>query len=97
MFSVFVVNRASVEETKVMEAKVLALSKDKAKAEQKLNNLNGKLTKLSSDLKDEKDMNQSLRQNQVRFYKLQYSYCKYNLQGIVCNLTSLFFFFFFFL
>ena len=74
MFSVFVVNRASVEETKVMEAKVLALSKDKAKAEQKLNNLNGKLTKLSSDLKDEKDMNQSLRQNQVRYSKIQYLY-----------------------
>ncbi len=50
-----------------MEAKVTALTKDKAKAEHKLNQLNTKLAKLSSELKDERHMNESLRQNQVTF------------------------------
>ena len=59
--------RSSVEEAKDMEAKVTALTKDKAKAEHKLNQLNTKLAKLSSELKDERHMNESLRQNQVTF------------------------------
>ena len=48
-----------------MEAKVAALAKDKARAEHKLNQLNAKLAKLISELKDERHMNESLRQNQM--------------------------------
>ncbi len=57
--------RSSVEETKQMEAKVAALAKDKARAEHKLNQLNAKLAKLTTELKDERHMNESLRQNQM--------------------------------
>ncbi len=48
-----------------MEAKVAALAKDKARAEHKLNQLNTKLAKLTTELKDERHMNESLRQNQM--------------------------------
>ncbi len=48
-----------------MEAKVAALAKDKARAEHKLNQLNSKLAKLTTELKDERHMNESLRQNQM--------------------------------
>ena len=48
-----------------MEAKVAALAKDKARAEHKLNQLNAKLAKLITELKDERHMNESLRQNQM--------------------------------
>lgn len=56
--------RSSVEEAKQMEAKVAVLTKDKAKAEHKLNQLNQKLSKVMTELKDERHLNQSLRQNQ---------------------------------
>jgi chromosome segregation ATPase len=54
-----------VEEAKEMEAKVSTLAKEKAKAEHKLNQLNQKLSKLATELKDERHMNESLRKNQV--------------------------------
>ena len=48
-----------------MESKVTALTKEKAKAEHKLNQLTARVTKLTSELKDERSMNENLRKNQV--------------------------------
>lgn len=62
----FFICRSSVEEAKEMESKLSTLTKEKAKAEHKLTQLNVKVAKLTSDLKDEMTMNENLRKNQVR-------------------------------
>jgi hypothetical protein len=64
-----VINRArtSAEESKAMEATVAVLFKDKAKAEQKMGQMASKLGKLTSELKEEKCMNESLRKNQCEW------------------------------
>ena len=49
-----------------MESKLSTLTKEKAKAEHKLTQLNVKVAKLTSDLKDEMTMNENLRKNQVK-------------------------------
>ena len=67
--------KTSVEESKQMEEKLGAVSKEKGKIEQKLTQVNSRLNKLNSDLKEEKQMNESLRRNQkewqVRFKVLE--------------------------
>ena len=62
----FFICRSSVEEAKEMESKLSTLTKEKAMAEHKLTQLNVKVAKLTSDLKDEMTMNENLRKNQVR-------------------------------
>ena len=48
-----------------MESKVATLTKEKGKAEHKLNQLTARVSKLTSELKDERSMNDNLRKNQV--------------------------------
>ena len=61
--------RSSVEESKTMEEKMSLLNKDKAKNDQKVSQLNSKIAKLSAELKEERQINQSLGQNQVEWQK----------------------------
>ncbi|TRY74564.1 hypothetical protein TCAL_09740, partial [Tigriopus californicus] len=61
--------RKSVEESKQMEVKLLVLSKEKAKSDQKLAQMNSKFQKLHLELQEEKQMNESLRRNQGEYQK----------------------------
>lgn len=61
--------RSSVEETKAMEERIANMSKEKAKADQKLTQINQKLAKLNLELKEEKQLNQNLTQNQALWQK----------------------------
>lgn len=61
--------RNSVEESKTMEEKMTLLNKEKTKNDQRVSQLNSKIAKLASELKEEKQINQSLGQNQVEWQK----------------------------
>lgn len=61
--------RSSVEESKALSEKLLSVTKEKNKTESKLNQVTGKLGKLSHDLSEEKQMNECLRKNQDEWQK----------------------------
>ena len=57
--------KASMEETVKVRTKLESVSKEKLKSEKKVTELSSKLTKTSTELKEERQMNESLRQNQT--------------------------------
>ncbi|XP_076363777.1 BRCA1-associated protein [Tachypleus tridentatus] len=59
--------KQAVEERKELEEKLARVSKEKQTHERKVSQLTGKLNKLSSDLKEEKEMNKCLRQYQQQW------------------------------
>lgn len=61
--------RTSVEESKVMEEKLKALAKEKTKMDTKLTGISSKMSKVLSELSEEKQMNESLRRNQSEWQK----------------------------
>ncbi|XP_013780063.1 BRCA1-associated protein-like [Limulus polyphemus] len=59
--------KQAVEERKELEEKLARVSKEKQTHERKVSQLTGKLNKLSSELKEEKEMNKCLRQYQQQW------------------------------
>ena len=58
---------ASREESKVMEEKVAAIAKEKAKVETRLGQMVAKMGKVVGELKEERELNESLRKNQSQW------------------------------
>ena len=56
--------KSSVEECSKVRVKLDNLVKEKGRSDRKVSELNVKLAKTSSDLKEERQMNESLRKNQ---------------------------------
>ena len=61
--------RTSVEESKVMEERLKSLTKEKTKMDTKLTGISSKMSKVLSELNEEKQMNESLRRNQSEWQK----------------------------
>ena len=56
--------KSSVEECSKVRVKLDHVSKEKGRSDRKVSELNAKLAKTSSELKEELQMNESLRKNQ---------------------------------
>lgn len=69
---------AAEEANKEQEARAAALTKEKAKCEQKLHQLSNKVLKINNELSEERQINESLRKNQAeweaRFSKMEEDY-----------------------
>jgi len=61
--------RAASEEAKALKDKVESITKEKNKSDAKLNSTNSRIAKLSSELKEEKQMNENLVHNQNAWQK----------------------------
>lgn len=56
--------RSSIEQSKAAEHRLSELGKEKARSEQKLAHLNARVAKLTSELSEERGLNECLRRNQ---------------------------------
>ena len=61
--------RAASEEAKALKDKVESITKEKNKSDAKFNSANSRINKLSSELKEEKQMNENLVHNQNAWQK----------------------------
>lgn len=57
------VTKTSVEESQEKDERLTFVTKEKVKLEQKLSQLNNKISKLSTELKEERQLNESLIKN----------------------------------